>query len=138
MNRPTLIAMIAAAPLLSIGPLPASAAPSAAMKSCSEEWQRAKEADPVPAKQTWPRFWSQCSKDYAAAHGTKDEATTVTPEEPKTKTRTKKTKAIAVNEDEPSGSSAADKKACDDKWNKASSGKHGWKAYFTYIAKCMP
>jgi len=56
-------------PLGLVGSVPASAATkSAAMQSCSDDWAKMKSADQVPAGQTWPKFWSQCSKDYAAAH----------------------------------------------------------------------
>jgi hypothetical protein len=51
--------------------------------------------------------------------------------EPTQKTM-KAPKTAAVNETEPNGSSAVDKKACDGKWHdyKASSGQHGWKVIF--------
>lgn len=125
-------------PLLLTGALPSTGAKSPAMESCSAEWAKMKEAKTIPEGQTWPKFWSQCSKDYAAAHGTPtttDEATTTTMQKTK-----KESKTAAVNEDQPTGSSAADKKACDGKWHnyKTSSGEHGWKAYFTFMAKCMP
>jgi hypothetical protein len=48
------------------------------------------------------------------------------------------TKAAAtVDEDEPS--SAEQKKACDAKWKieRDKTGAKGWKAYFTFMAKCM-
>jgi hypothetical protein len=132
------------APLLLAGTLPSTAAKSPAMESCSAEWAKMKEAKTIPEGQTWPKFWSQCSKDYKAAHATDtttDQSTTNTDETtaPTTKKAKKATKT-AVNEDEPTGSSAADKKACDGKWHdyKTSSGEHGWKAYFTFMAKCMP
>src|SRR4051812_25104378 len=77
-----------------------AAVKSPAMAACSAEWGKMKEAKTIPDGQTWPKFWSQCAKDYAAAHGTgaasTDEATTA----PST---TKKTKRAAVNEDEPTG-----------------------------------
>jgi len=41
---------------------------SGAMQSCSDDWAKLKAANKVPAGQTWPKFWSQCSKDYAAAN----------------------------------------------------------------------
>ncbi len=46
----------------------AFAATSQAMQACSDQWSQMKADDKVPAGQTWPKFWSQCAKDYAAAH----------------------------------------------------------------------
>ena len=109
------------------------------MEACSGQWAKMKEAKTIPEGQTWPKFWSQCSKDYAAAHAsetTKDQAGAAAT----TDKTAKSTKTASVNEDEPSGSSGKDKKACDTKWHdyKSTSGAHGWKAYFTFMAKCMP
>ena len=53
--------------------LPA-AAQSTAMQSCSDDWAKMKAANTIPDGQTWPKFWSQCSKDYAAAHPSEDAA----------------------------------------------------------------
>jgi hypothetical protein len=53
--------------------LPA-AAQSTAMQSCSDDWAKMKSANTVPEGQTWPKFWSQCAKDYAAAHPSEDAA----------------------------------------------------------------
>src|SRR5438045_9143473 len=99
--------------------LSAIGAKSPAMEACSGQWGKMKEAKTIPEGQTWPKYWSQCSKDYAAAHAsetTTDQATTA-PEETTATTTTKKakksTRTAAVNEDEPAGSSGADKKACD-------------------------
>src|SRR5262245_38703437 len=136
MIRPMVYLSAITVPLLFTGVLPSMGAKSPAMEACSAEWAKMKEAKTIPEGQTWPKFWSECSKEYAAAHGTTtEEATTTTTEKTK-----KATKTAAVNEDEPTGSSAADKKACDGKWHdyKTSSGEHGWKAYFTFMAKCMP
>jgi hypothetical protein len=47
-----------------------------AMASCSDDWAKLKAAGNVPAGQTWPKFWSQCSKDFAAANATDDAAPT--------------------------------------------------------------
>jgi hypothetical protein len=41
---------------------------SAAMEACSAEWAKMKAAGTVPAGQSWPKFWSQCAKDQAAAN----------------------------------------------------------------------
>src|SRR5262245_42991783 len=43
-------------------------AKSPAMESCTAEWKKMKEAGTIPSGQTWPKFWSQCAKDYAAAN----------------------------------------------------------------------
>src|SRR5690606_31734785 len=53
--------------------LPA-AAQSTAMQSCSDDWAKMKSAGSVPEGQTWPKFWSQCAKDYAAANPSEDAA----------------------------------------------------------------
>lgn len=48
---------------------PAVAATSSpAMESCSADWAKLKADNKVPAGETWPKFWSACSKTYAAAH----------------------------------------------------------------------
>jgi hypothetical protein len=44
--------------------LPVAAAASPAMTYCSGQWAELKEAGKTRG-QTWPQFWSQCSKDYA-------------------------------------------------------------------------
>src|SRR5438477_12935458 len=90
--------------------LPAIGAKSPAMEYCSGEWAKMKEAKTIPEGQTWPKYWSQCSKDYAAAHAseTTTEQTTTRPDETTAPTVTKKakksTKTAGVNEDEPTGS----------------------------------
>jgi hypothetical protein len=45
--------------------LPATAAKSPTMTYCSGLWAELKEAGTTRG-QTWPQFWSQCSKEYAA------------------------------------------------------------------------
>ena len=61
-----------AATSLAIGLLAAggalAATKSPAMQACSDQWAQLKADDKVPAGTTWPKFWSQCAKDYAAAH----------------------------------------------------------------------
>jgi hypothetical protein len=55
-------------------------------------------------------------------------------------TKAAATKAAAKDDDEDdSPSSAAQKKACDAKWKveKEKSKASGWKAYFTFMSKCM-
>ncbi|KPL51318.1 hypothetical protein [Prosthecomicrobium hirschii] len=72
---------------------------------------------------------------FAQATTTKPAATTET--KPAAKPAASKAAAKADDEDEPS--SAEQKKACDAKWKteKEKTGAKGWKAYFTYMAKCM-
>lgn len=47
--------------------------------------------------------------------------------------------AAAKTEEDDTPSSAEQKKACDAKWKleRDKTGAKGWKAYFTYMAKCM-
>ena len=79
MNRHIGFVAAICAPLVIAWVVPAIAAKSPAMEACSAEWAKKKEAKTIPEGQTWPKFWSQCSKEYAAAHGTTtDEATTAT------------------------------------------------------------
>lgn len=54
-------------------PAAAAGGKSTAMASCSAEWAQMKEAGTIPAGQTWPKFWSQCAKDYAAANPSDDD-----------------------------------------------------------------
>lgn len=48
--------------------LPSFAA-TPAMEACSAKWADLKAANKTKG-QTWPEFWSQCSKDFAAKNGT--------------------------------------------------------------------
>lgn len=119
----------------------AVAAASATTKECSDQWAKLKTDNKVPTGMTWPKFLSQCSKDAAASDqgaAAQPAAATKTPAPTKT-AAVKPAKSDAVDESD-SGSSAADKKACDAKWGtyKASKGVHGWKAYFTFMAGCLP
>lgn len=117
----------------------AHAAKSPAMESCSAEWKKMKDAGTIPAGQTWPKFWSQCSKDYAAAHP--DQATggqdATTPQPAPTK-KTASSKAAAAEESDTAGS-GEQKKQCDAKWGayKSRTSAHGWHDYFQFMAKCM-
>jgi len=98
---------------------------------CSAKWADLKAAGKTKG-QTWPEFWSQCSKDFAAKNGTE-------PAQPE-KTTSKKAaaKTAAVDESDSSGS-GQQKKACDEKWGtyKTRLGAHGWHDYFQFMAKCM-
>jgi Meckel syndrome type 1 protein len=118
----------------------AFAAASATTKECSDRWAKLNADNKVPKDLKWPQFLSQCAKELAASSGDQG-AASAQPAPTKTvaaKSPTK-SKSDAVDESE-SGSSAADKKACDTKWGayKTSQGVHGWKAYFTFMAGCMP
>ena len=57
----------------------ASAGKSPAMAACSDQWSQMKADNKVPSGTTWPKFWSQCSKDYAAAHPADGSAPAVAP-----------------------------------------------------------
>ena len=46
----------------------AQAAKSPAMEACSKQWGDMKAAGQTVG-QTWPDFWSQCSKDFVAKNG---------------------------------------------------------------------
>src|SRR5262249_50378252 len=48
--------------------LPSFAA-TPAMEACSAKWANLNAANKTKG-QTWPEFWSQCSKDFAAKNGT--------------------------------------------------------------------
>jgi hypothetical protein len=136
MNKCYLFFIAVVTPMLMAATLPAVAATSPAMVTCKAQWTEMTEADSIPQGLTWSKFWSSCSKDYAATHRT-DAGRTRAAATTKTPTATK---TIAVNEDEPTGSSAADKDACDGKWvdYKTRTHAHGWKVYFTFMSKCMP
>jgi Meckel syndrome type 1 protein len=110
----------------------AFAAASATTKECSDEWAKMKSDNKVPSGMTWPKFLSQCAKDAAAS----SDQPAAAPAKAVTKTAAKSSN---VDESD-SGSSAAAKKSCDAKWGayKTSKGVHGWKAYFTFMAGCMP
>jgi hypothetical protein len=117
--------------VLTTTPRAAWAAKSPAMQACSAQWADMKKAGRTEG-QTWPQFWSQCSKDYAA----KNEGGAAEPE--KTTKSSKKTATAAVDESDSTGS-GQQKKECDAKWGsyKAKSGAHGWHDYFQFMAKCM-
>jgi hypothetical protein len=125
-----IVACFATALLMSTSPS-ALAAKSPAMQACSAQWADMKKAGKTEG-QTWPKFWSQCSKDYAA----KNEGGATEPE--KTTKSSKKATTAAVDESDSTGS-GQQKKDCDAKWGsyKAKSGAHGWHDYFQFMAKCM-
>jgi len=136
--RTTLLPLTASLLVAALAPA-VQAAKSPAMESCSAEWKKMKDAGTVVSGQTWPKFWSKCSKDYAAAHteggAGEQAATTVAP------TATKKaasTKPVVAEEADTAGS-GEQKKQCDAKWGayKGRSGAHGWHDYFQFMSKCM-
>jgi len=107
-----------------------SFATTPAMEACSAKWADLKASGKTKG-QTWPEFWSQCSKDFAA----NNPSAATAPEKPNAK---KATAVTARNEDDSAGSAQL-KKDCDAKWdaNKAKTGAHGWHDYFQFMSKCM-
>ncbi|HWJ74050.1 MAG TPA: hypothetical protein VNX29_12860 [Kaistia sp.] len=103
-----------------------AATKSPAMQACSDQWSQLKADDKVPAGQTWPKFWSQCAKDYAAAHpadaAAAAETTAAAPAEPPP---AKKAKAAAPAATPPPAEDAAASgkgkspamQACSDQWS---------------------
>ena len=110
-----------------------SFATTPAMEACSAKWADLKASGKTKG-QTWPEFWSQCSKDFAAKNGEPAQSEKTT----SNKAPEKNAKTAAVYESDSSGS-GAQKKACDEQWGsyKARSGAHGWHDYFQFMAKCM-
>jgi hypothetical protein len=139
--RTLLIALVSVVVAAATGSA-AIAAASPAEKACSAQWADLKKANKVPEGQTWPKFWSECSKDFAAKNPTETPAAAAKPDkapapekaakEPK---ETKKT--AAVDNDTPNANQQ--KHDCDAKWDehKTSSGAHGWHDYFKFMAGCM-
>jgi hypothetical protein len=126
------VALGTALSIIGLSSLPSFAAKSPAMEACSKQWDDMKAAGKTEGK-TWPSFWSQCSKDFAAKSGE------AAPPQKSEKAVTKKAPAAtARNEDDTTGS-GQQKKDCDAKWdaNKARTGAHGWHDYFQFMSKCM-
>ncbi|MCX5496469.1 hypothetical protein OSH11_17315 [Kaistia dalseonensis] len=130
--------------------LPAGAATkSPAMTACSDQWSTMKADGKVPAGTTWPQFWSQCSKDYAAAHPAEAAETTkaaaTAPEEPAPAPAKKTAKAAApaaAPAEEPAAAStgkSAAMTACSDEWGsmKAAGKTTGqtWPKFWSECAK---
>jgi hypothetical protein len=111
----------------------AQAAKSPAMEACSKQWGDMKAAGQTIG-QTWPHFWSQCSKDFVAKNGSEVAAPA---KSAKAEKESKKPTQTARNDDSPN--SAAQKKDCDARWdaNKAKTGAHGWHDYFQFMSRCM-
>jgi len=101
------------------------------MEACSAKWADLKTAGKTKG-QTWPEFWSKCSKDFAGTEPAQPEKAT------SKKAPEKSAKTAMVDENDSSGS-GEQKKACDAKWDtyKGRSGAHGWHDYFQFMAKCM-
>src|SRR4051812_23228660 len=139
MKKPSFLWLMFAVSLVLARSVPiAHAAKSPAMESCSGDWKKMKGAGTIPSGQTWPKFWSQCAKDYAAAHpdqGVNDQNAAVPAPAPTKKASSAKTSTVG----ESTTGSGAEKKACDAKWaeNKSSTGAHGWHDYFQFMSKCM-
>ena len=132
-GRSCCIVLTATASILVLTPFPSFAARSPALKACSSQWAGLKKAGKTEG-QTWPQFWSQCSKDFAA----NNPGAATAPEKPTATKAMAKSTATARNEDDSAGSAQL-KKDCDAKWdaNKAKTGAHGWHDYFQFMAKCM-
>jgi hypothetical protein len=128
------IVLSAAFSIVAFVALPVSAAKSPAMEACSKQWDDMKAAGKTEGK-TWPSFWSECSKDFAAKNGTDAAA----PEKPAKAEKAPKNAATNVRNEDDSASSAQQKKDCDAKWdaNKTKTGAHGWHDYFQFMSKCM-
>ncbi|WEK51637.1 MAG: hypothetical protein P0Y66_06525 [Candidatus Kaistia colombiensis] len=121
--------------------LPASAAAkSSAMQSCSDDWSKMKSANKVPDGQTWPKFWSQCSKDYASAHPDDGAAAAAAPAAaPAAKSAAKTAAAPAAADAKAAGKSTA-MASCSDDWaklkaaNKVPSGQT-WPKFWSQCSK---
>ena len=144
MQRALLIGLTLAIPLVvATSVLPANAAKSPAMESCSAEWKKMKDAGQIPAGQTWPKFWSKCSKDYAAAHPEEGAAATqdnaAPAPAPAATTKKAASAKTAMVEESDSAGSGKQKKDCDAKWGsyKTRTGAHGWHDYVQFMSKCM-
>ena len=120
--------------IVSFVALPVSAAKSPAMEACSKQWDDMKAAGKTEGK-TWPSFWSDCSKDFAAKNGTEAAA----PEKPAKAEKAPKKAATSVRNEDDNASSAQQKKDCDAKWdaNKTKTGAHGWHDYFQFMSRCI-
>jgi hypothetical protein len=87
-----LLVLAATASILVLTPFPSFAARSPALKACSSQWAGLKKAGKTEG-QTWPQFWSQCSKDFAAKNGGGEPTT---PEKATTKKAPEKAGAVAA------------------------------------------
>jgi hypothetical protein len=86
--------------LLAVSMTLPSFAATPAMEACGAKWADLKAAGKTEG-QTWPQFWSQCSKDFAA----NNPGAATAPEKPTATKATAKSTATARNEDDSAGSS---------------------------------
>ena len=78
-------------------------------EACSAKWADLKAAGKTKG-QTWPEFWSQCSKDFAAKNGTEPaqpEKTTSKKAAAKTAALTKAIPQVQVNKRKPATKNGA-------------------------------
>jgi hypothetical protein len=134
MIRQAALATVAMAAIVIAAP----SAKAATLAECAKEWSQLKE-DGKTDGMTYRDFSSKCMKRDAGETAAADEEEA--PKKKKAEAKPKKAKQVVEVEDEDDGASStgALKKECDAKWkvHKASSGASGWKAYFTYMSKCM-
>jgi hypothetical protein len=113
-------------------------AQAATLAECAGQWRALKDAGKTEGM-TYRDFSSKCMKGDSTVAAPAPDATPA--EAPATPDKKKKTKVVVDQTDEGDGNNGtgAVKKECDAKWKveKASSGATGWKAYFTFMAKCM-
>jgi hypothetical protein len=125
-----------ASAVLAVFALTASSAKAATLAECAKEWSQLKE-DGKTDGMTYREFSSKCMKGGADTAAAEEEETP----KKKAEKKPKKAKQVVEVEDEDDGASGSGalKKECDAKWkvHKASTGATGWKAYFTYMSKCM-
>jgi protein-disulfide isomerase len=131
MIRATILGVSAAAALMLTMP----SAQAATLAECAAQWRELKD-NGQQGDQTYREFSSKCMKaDNAAAEEPAPAKKKAAEDKPK------KAKQVVEIEDQSDGNngSGALKKECDAKWkvNKASTGATGWKAYFTFMARCM-
>jgi hypothetical protein len=132
MIRTLMLAGIAAAALFTSS----AGAQAATLAECAAQWRELKDKG-QQGDQTYREFSSKCMKsDSAAAPAAEEEA----PAKKKTAEKPKKKQVVEVDDEgDGNNGTGALKKECDAKWKvqKASTGASGWKAYFTFMSKCM-
>ncbi len=135
MIRYLLLSAVAAAAMSIAAP----SAQAATLAECAAQWRTLKEQG-KQGDQTYREFSSKCMKgDSAEAAPAAEEPPAKKETADKPKKKKQEVAADAVDENDGNNGSGALKKECDAKWktNKASTGASGWKAYFTFMAKCM-
>jgi hypothetical protein len=123
------IAIIAAAAACAL--ISATPSSAATLAECAKQWNELKEAG-NQGDLTYREFSQKCMRGDVAAEEPKEE-------KKKAEAKKKPKQVVEVDDESEGESSFAQKKACDGKWktHKASTGASGWKAYFTYMSKCM-